>query len=365
MGTNLLTSGTDSLNPTAIENLATGVARLREAGVEVALVTSGAVAAGRQVLSGSGRSLPKREAASRQVLASIGQTPLMQLYAEHFHRYECFVAQALVSRTDLESDYGYLNARNTLLGLLQLGAIPIVNENDVVAVEELEVDTWGDNDRLSARVADVVDADALIILSDVEGLYDRDPHRHKSAKRIPVVKEITVDIKSAAGAAQIRGRGGMVTKLEAAETATAIGTAVVIASGTEPDVLHRLWQGEDLGTLFVPSTTRLETWKRRILAALNSEIGAVIVNEGAATALVKDGRSLLPIGITSVQGVFDRGEYIAVHSPEGQVIAAGRTNYSAMDVDRMKGLRSTVARRRVGSDLGDEVIHRNNMVIVD
>lgn len=365
IGTNLLTAGTDHLSRPAIERLTRQIALLHRREIEVVLVTSGAVAAGREALHGLAPESTKNAAASRQVLAALGQTPLMQHYLDYFKREGLLAAQALMSRGDLENDYGYLNARNTLLGLIHAGAVPIVNENDVVAVEELDVEAFGDNDRLSARVADVVDADALVILSDVAGLYDKDPHRHKTARRIPEVAAITDEIRAMAGAAGERGRGGMATKIEAAEMATALGTAVVIASGEIPDVLKRIFDGEDLGTLFVPATTKLESRKRRILAALNSQSGHVMVNAGAAQALEREGASLLPPGIMQVYGVFDRGDCIAVRGPDGKVIAAGRTNYSAREVERIKGLRSYEARELVPGDLDDEVIHRDNMVIMD
>lgn len=366
VGTNLLTSSTESLDSNSIRRLVGQIVALRETGVEVVLVTSGAVTAGRQVLGGQGRQLPRRGVATRQVLASLGQTPLMSEYVKHFAATGVVAGQALVSRGDLESDHGYLNARNTLLGLLQAGAVPVVNENDVVAVEELEGEVFGDNDRLSARVADVVDADALIILSDVDGLYDRDPHQFKDAVRLAMVTEITQEIRSAAGAARDgRGRGGMATKLDAAEMATSIGTAVVIASGDAPDVLVRLREGEDLGTWFQARTTKLESRKRRILASLRDDTGSVTVNAGAARALVHEGGSLLPPGITAVTGHFERGEYIAVRSSSGAAIAAGRSNYSSDDVSQIKGLRSGQARDLLETDYGDEVIHRNHMVIIE
>ena len=365
VGTNLLTSGSGRLSPEAIEAIAHQIADLRRSGIEVVLVTSGAVAAGQAMLNGRGGSLPRHGIANRQVLASLGQSSLMAEYARCFEREGFLAAQALVSRTDLESDHGYLNTRNALLGLIQAGAIPIVNENDVVAIEELEGDVFGDNDRLSARVADVVDADMLVILSDVDGLYDRDPHLGDGAVRIPEVRHIGPEIRAAAGQTGTeRGRGGMATKIDAAEIATRIGTSVIIASGTAPEVLVRLSNGEDLGTRFPARSGRLESSKRRILAALREDSGRVVVNAGATSALLQRGSSLLPPGILSVSGQFERGTNIAVCDERGAVIAAGRTNYSSADVERIKGLRSGEARAIVDNDYGDEVIHRNHLVLV-
>ncbi len=366
VGTNLLTAGSDRLSPEAIETIAHQIADLRRSGIEVVLVTSGAVAAGQALLNGRGGSLPRHGVANRQVLAALGQSSLMAEYSKCFEREGFLAAQALVSRTDLESDHGYLNTRNALLGLIQAGAIPVVNENDVVAIEELEGDVFGDNDRLSARVADVVDADTLVILSDVDGLYDRDPHLGDGAVRIPEVRHISPEIRAAAGLAGTeRRRGGMATKVDAAEIATRIGTSVIIASGTEPDVLMRLSNGEDLGTRFPAGASRLESRKRRILATLRADSGRVVVNAGAASALLQRGSSLLPPGILSVSGQFERGTNIAVCDEGGTVIAAGRSNYSSADVEKIKGLRSGEARGIVDNDYGDEVIHRNNLVLVD
>ena len=366
VGTNLLTAGSDRLSPAAIATITHQIADLRRSGIEVVLVTSGAVAAGQAMLNGHGGSLPRHGIANRQVLASLGQSSLMAEYSKCFEREGFLAAQALVSRTDLESDHGYLNTRNALLGVIQVGAIPVVNENDVVAIEELEGEVFGDNDRLSARVADVVDADTLVILSDVDGLYDRDPHLDEDAVRIPEVRHIGPEIRAAAGLTGTkRGRGGMATKLDAAEIATRIGTSVIIASGTEPDVLMRLSNGEDLGTRFLARSSRLESSKRRILATLRADSGRVVVNSGAVSALLQRGSSLLPPGVLSVSGQFERGTNIAVCDEGGTVIAAGRANYSSADVERIKGLQSGEARAIVDNDYGDEVIHRNNMVLVD
>ena len=366
VGTNLLTDASDNLSSEAVESIAHQIADLRRSGVEVVLVTSGAVAAGQALLNGHGGSLPRHGVANRQVLASLGQSSLMAEYSSCFEREGFLAAQALVSRTDLESDHGYLNIRNALLGLIHAGAIPVVNENDVVAIEELEGDVFGDNDRLSARVADVVDADTLVILSDVDGLYDHDPHAGPVAARISVVTHISAEIKAAAGLARTeRARGGMATKIEAAEIATGIGTSVVIASGTEPDVLMRLSMGEDIGTRFPARSNRLESSKRRILATLRDDSGRIGVNAGAVSALRERGSSLLPPGVLSVSGQFERGTNVAICDEAGTVVAAGRSSYSSADIAKIKGLQSSEARSIVDNDYGDEVIHRNNLVLVD
>ena len=365
VGTNLLTDGTEHLSTRFISEIVRQVAELRQRGVEVVITTSGAVAAGRELLNGQGTTLPKRGVANRQVLAALGQASLMNHYANSFSEAGILAGQALVSRVDLESSHGYLNARNALLGLINSNAVPIVNENDVVAVEELEGEVFGDNDRLSARIADVVDADTLIILSDVAGLFEQDPRSNPGAKLVTEVDGITDEIKAMSGVAiAARSRGGMATKIEAADIANNIGIGVIIASGNESDVLLRLQSGESIGTYFKPQSTHIEGRKRRMLAAIGGSGDQLLVNDGATTALVDKGSSLLPPGIVDVHGTFERGAFVAIADGEGEVIAAGRSNYSSDDIRLIKGLRSTEAHEKLDNDYGDEVVHRNNLVLV-
>lgn len=365
VGTNLLTGGTEHLSTRFIDEIVRQVAVLRKRGVEVVIATSGAVAAGRELLNGQGATLPRRGVANRQVLAALGQASLMNHYASSLNNAGILAGQALVSRVDLESGHGYLNARNALLGLIKSGAVPIVNENDVVAVEELEGEVFGDNDRLSARIADVVDADVLIILSDVTGLFDQDPRSNRDAKLVVEVDGITDEIRAMSGVEVAeRSRGGMATKVEAADMATKIGIGVVIASGNDEDILLRLHAGESIGTYFKPQSTHIEGRKRRMLAAIARTGDQIIVNAGAATALVEKGSSLLPPGIVDVHGSFERGEFVAIADSEGDVIAAGRTSYGSVDIRSIKGLRSAEAHEKLDNDYGDEIVHRNNLVLV-
>jgi glutamate 5-kinase len=365
VGTNLLTDGTEHLSTRFIDEIVRQVAELRKRGVEVVIATSGAVAAGRELLNRQGTTLPKRGVANRQVLAALGQASLMNHYASSLSNAGILAGQALVSRIDLESGHGYLNARNALLGLLNTNAVPIVNENDVVAVEELEGEVFGDNDRLSARIADVVDADALIILSDVEGLFDQDPRSNADAKLVTEVDGITDEIRAMSGVkVAAQSRGGMATKVEAADNATRIGIGVIIASGNDEDVLLRLHAGESIGTYFKPQSTHIEGRKRRMLAAIGQTGDQIVVNPGATTALVKKGSSLLPPGIVDVHGTFERGAFVAIADNEGDVIAAGRSNYGSDDIRSIMGLRSAEAHEKLDNDYGDEVVHRNNLVLV-
>ncbi len=363
IGTSVLTAGTDHLNRPFMVDLARQVAHLRERGTQVLLVSSGAVAAGWERLGFPSREQHKRDAAVsfKQVLAAVGQSRLMHLYQQLFDIYGLTVAQALLTRGDLHDRRRYLNARNTLLHCLEQGIIPIINENDAVATSEMRV---GDNDRLSAYVANLVDASLLLILTDIPGLYSSDPRTDPNATLIEHVAEIDDYIWSIAGASgTTRGTGGMQTKIQAADLATRSGTRVVITSGTLTDVVLRVSEGEPLGTRFDSSATRLEARKRWLLAetVLHSR---VTVDAGAARALLRQGRSLLPAGITHVAGSFDRGQTIRIYDPEGHEIARGVTQYRAADLELIQGQQSATIAHILGYAYGPEVVHRDDMVVL-
>ena len=358
-GTNLLTAGTDRLDLDVMANIVGQVARLQQQGKEVILVSSGAVAAGRQQL---GLARDRKDIPCRQVMAAVGQNTLVHSYGQLFGWHGITVAQALLSRTDLADRLGYLNARNTLLALLELRVVPIVNENDVVAVEELAGASFGDNDNLSGMVANLVDADLLAILGDVAGLYTADPAKDSKARLIPVVEHIDKDIQRLAGGTRGRGSGGMATKIEAARLATACGAAVVIADGREKDVLLRLVDGEAIGTLFPPTASRMESKKRWMLSGLATR-GAIVVDRGAATALQKQNKSLLPAGVKGVEGRFRRGDAVNIVDEDGERVACGITNYSSREVKVIKGARSDRIEGLLGYGYGDEVVHRSNLVV--
>jgi glutamate 5-kinase len=360
-GSNVLTGGTDRLNNDVMAALTAQVAALHEAGAQVIVVTSGAIAEGRFRLGGRKE---RKDMPFRQVLAAVGQIDLMKAYQELFGRHRITVGQTLLTRGDLADRQGYLNARNTLLAMLELRVVPIVNENDVVAVDEIEGAKIGDNDNLSALVANLVDADLLVLLTDTGGLYTADPRRDSAAELIPRVERIDARIEALAGGAfEGPGVGGMATKLQAARLATSGGTDMVIAAGKEPEVLVRLASGEAIGTLFPAGVSRMESRKRWMLAGLSVK-GSIVVDSGAAKVLREDRRSLLPAGIRDVQGSFARGEAVAVVDDGGLRIACGIANYASGEIMRIKGLRSDRIEETLGHHYGSEVVHRDNLVLL-
>lgn len=364
-GTALLTAGTDRLSRRVMSSLVRQVANLRRQGVEVIIVSSGAIAAGRDRLDlKEATARRRRDIPFRQVLASVGQSHLMHTYDQLFRRRGLVVAQTLLTRRDLVDRVGYLNTRNTLMGLLDLGAVPIVNENDVVAVEEIEDISIGDNDNLSALAANLLDADLLALLTDTGGLYTADPRRDRNARLIPRVERVTPEIELLAKDTTTRhGVGGMVTKLQAVRLATAGGADVVIADGRERAVLERLVMGEPLGTFFPSTTDRLESRKRWMVAGLATR-GEIVVDEGAAKALLSGGKSLLPAGVVEVAAPFNRGDTVPIYDEEGRRVAVGITNYGYEDAVAIRGLRSSQIAKTLGHEYGAELVHRNNLVVL-
>jgi len=360
-GTNVLTGASDSLNLEVMAALIGQVAALHARGAEVIVVTSGAIAAGRYRLGGRRE---RKDMPFRQVLAAVGQSDLMQAYQELFGRHGITVAQTLLTRRDLADRQGYLNARNTLLAMLELRVVPVVNENDVVAVDEIEGAKIGDNDNLSALVANLVDADLLVLLTDTGGLYSADPRLDPNAELIARVERIDRRIEALAGdSLEGPGVGGMTTKLQAARLAMGGGADMVIAAGNEPDVLVRLAAGEAIGTLFPAAVSRMESRKRWMLAGLSVK-GSIVVDSGAAKVLREDRRSLLPAGVQDVQGAFLRGEAVAVIDGEGRRIACGIANYGSDEILRIKGLRSDRIEETLGHHYGGEVVHRDNLALL-
>lgn len=360
-GTGLLTGGGDRLNERAVSVLAAQLAQLHTQGMEMVIVSSGAIASGRQRL---GLTEGARDVPFKQVLASIGQHRLVSLYERLFDHYDITVAQALLARADLLDRAGYLNARNTLLALLELKVVPVVNENDVVAVDELHDMIFGDNDNLSAMVANLIDADLLMILTDTAGLYTADPRLHPDAQLIPQVEKVDLKVERLAAATTSRlGTGGMITKVAAAKLATSFGVTVVIADGREPDVILRLARGEAVGTRFLPTSSRRESRKRWMLSGLSTK-GKLVVDAGAARALKKQNRSLLAAGIKDLEGQFQRGAIVNIYDTEGSRLGCGISNYSSADLKTIKGAHSGKIVTLLGYDYGSEVIHRNNLVVL-
>ena len=337
------------------------VAGERRAGREMVVVSSGAVGLGAQRLGLAGR--PKT-LALKQACAAIGQGRLMSVWSEAFEKLGVTAAQVLLTEDDFSSRARYLALRATLEELLSLGVVPVLNENDTVGTAELEAGAghvFGDNDKLSALVASKVGADLLVILSDVDGLHTANPARNRGARRIPVVPEVTAEVRALAEGAGARGRGGMATKLEAAAVATASGALAVVASGRRPGVLEEVLAGSDVGTLFLPK--RSLTGKRRWIAWAALPAGAIHVNEGARAALVSGKASLLPDGVTRLEGEFAKGDVVRILGSDGAEFARGQVNYGRADAELLVGRRSGEAR---GAPRGyDALVTRNNVVLED
>jgi len=360
-GTSLLTGGSDRLNQDIMSSLVDQVAQLHQQGVELIVVSSGAIASGRHKL---GLTRKVKGIPLKQVFASVGQSRLMYVWEQLFGRHDITVAQALLTKADLSDRAGYLNTRNTLLGLLELRVLCIANENDVVAVDEIQEAKFGDNDNLSAMIANLVDADLLLILGDIAGLYTADPHCEPGARLLSQVERIDSEIERlAASTTSGPGVGGMITKIEAARLATASGVTVVIADGREADVILRLTAGEAIGTRFLPTASKLESRQRWMLSGLSTR-GGLVVDDGAALALRKQNRSLLAAGIRQVKGEFQRGDIVNIYDPQGSRLGCGITNYSSADIEAIKGAHSERIATLLGYDYGSEVVHRNNLVVL-
>jgi glutamate 5-kinase len=363
VGTSTLTGGgTAAPDRVYINALAAQIAEQRAAGIQIILVTSGAIRAGMDAL---GLKVRPRTIPEKQAAASVGQGALMHLYADVFSNYGVLVGQVLLTRDDLRQRSRYVNARNTFEALLAAGALPVVNENDTVATEEIRV---GDNDTLAALVCSLIDADALLLLSDVNGLYDRNPTQHPDARLIPRVERIDADVRAMAGGVGTpSGTGGMRTKLIAAEIATGSGAALWIANGRRPRVLADCLAGvESVGTYFAPSPTRPSARKRWLAWASGEPRGMVTVNACARRAVEEEGRSLLPVGIVGARGAFAPGDLVAVEDEGGVVFARGITQYGGDDVRRVAGLPSTALAAALNNENEprDEVIHRDSLVLL-
>lgn len=357
LGTSVLTAGTDKLHRPRMVDLLRQVAALQAAGHQVVLVTSGAVLAGWEALGFGPRT---RTLAEKQRLAAVGQSALMHQYALIAELYGLKVGQILLTADDFRARSRYLNARTTLEGCLQAGILPIINENDAVAVDQIRV---GDNDTLSAFVANLVEADLLVILTDAPGLYTADPRTHPDAVLIPVVERIDAGIwEKAGGAGSHRGTGGMYTKIQAAEIATRAGTPVVIAPGDAPDAFMQAVAGEAIGTRFAAHGSRLEARKRWILAEIAA--GKLLLDDGAARAVRQSGSSLLAVGLRGIEGDFERGQTVRLMAPDGAELARGLTRYGAGDLRQVAGHKSSAIEGILGHDYGPEVVHRDDMVLL-
>lgn len=359
LGTSTLTGGGKKLSHSRMVDIARQVAATRETGNDVILVSSGAIAAGREVLGYP--DLPKF-IPKKQMLSAVGQPRLMALYEQFFAIYGQRVSQVLLTREDLTDRRRYLNARNTLDALLMQKVIPIINENDTVATDEIR---FGDNDSLSAQVSSLIESDLLILLTDQDGLFTGDPRQDPDARLIGEVppQEIPEALWAAAGGSRSGlGTGGMSTKLYAADIARHSGTTVFIARGDLENVLSRIISGEKIGTCFPPLANKLEGRKRYLLANDRAE-GMLKVDAGAAKALAHGG-SLLPVGVSAVQGEFERGDTVRVINMNEKMIGLGLSNYSSRDLVAVFGKQSQEIEIILGFTFGDEIIHRNNMILL-
>ena len=359
VGSSTITYPNGKVNYEKIEKLARIMADLQNSGHEMILVSSGAgaVGVGRLKFEGKPKDMP-----GKQACAAVGQGILMHIYERLFAEYGQTVAQVLLTRADTLDRHHYANSRNTFQKLLEWGVIPVVNENDVVAIDEFKI---GDNDNLSALVAGIVDADVDILLSDVDGLYTANPQSHPDARLISGVPEITPELEAMAGGAGSKnGTGGMITKIQAAKVANSSGIALVIASGEDPEVLRQILRGDAVGTLFVPHISHLQARKQWLAFGAKVE-GALIVDAGLEKALKQKGScSILPVGIKAVRGDFESGVTVSVADEKGHELARGLVNYDAKEIRKILGKKTGDVESVLGYIHTDEVIHRDNLVIM-
>ena len=356
IGSNILTAQ-DSLNLPVIKSISRQISTLINSNREIILVSSGAMASGTQKIGLSERpvELPKRQA-----IAAIGQPGLMLEYEKAFERFDQKVAQVLLTSDDLADRKRHLNARNTLNTLLDWNILPIINENDTVAVEEIE---FGDNDNLAAMIALLMDAELLINLTDIDGLYDKDPRTHSDARLMDIVTRIDRETEQCASDIPgALGTGGMISKIKAARKLNSAGIPMVIAKGDVPDILMQLTAGEPLGTYFVPREEKLKRRKCWIAFSVKPE-GRLELDTGAARAVLKNGKSLLSSGIMGVEGDFRAGAAVEFGTIKEEVIGIGLVNYSADQIQKIRGLRSSQIESVLGQKTYDEVIHRDNLAI--
>lgn len=356
IGSNVLTEN-NGLNLTAIRSITRQICRLIDAGLEVILVSSGAMASGVKKVG-----LTKRpdELPQRQAVAAVGQAGLIMEYEKAFSRYHKKAAQILLTSEDLSNRKRYLNARNTLYTLLSWQVVPIINENDTVSVEEIEL---GDNDNLAAMITLLMDADILINLTDIEGLYNKDPRTYHDAELIPIVAAITKSTeKYATEIPGALGTGGMISKIRAARKVNSAGVPMVIARGDKPNILLKLFSGKAHGTFFVPKKEKLASRKCWIAFSLKPH-GALKIDDGAVNAILKNGKSLLPSGIVAVEKDFSIGAPVAFKNQKNEILGIGLANYSAADIRKIMGLKSKQIKAVLGHKVYDEVIHRDNLAI--
>lgn len=358
IGTSTLGSQDKGIDTDIVEKLSNVIAKLRNSSYSIVLVTSGAVALGAKKLN----STKPKTILGKQVFASVGQAILMQTYEKYFSKHNIPIAQILLTREGFTQREIYINARETILELLEMNVLPIINENDAVASEEIR---FGDNDMLSAMVGDLISADRLIILTDEEGLYDSNPKTNNDAKLIPIVEKITPEIeKMASGTESEFGLGGMSSKVQAAKLATSLGIKTHIIYGKDPEKIFSLLDDKNIGTTFLPASNKTEKRKNWIAHTLITQ-GKIFVDLGAQNAILTNGKSLLPAGIKKISGDFERGSAIEIFPPDSnKPFAKGITNYSKVELEKITGLKSSEIEKTLGYTYGETVIHRDDLVIL-
>ena len=358
LGSNVITAKS-SLNLAVIESISKQICTLMDKGIEVILVSSGAMAAG---LRKMGMDCRPDEIPKRQAISAIGQSGVMNAYEKSFGECDKKVAQILLTAEDLNNRKRYLNARNTLRTLIDWKVIPIINENDTIMVEEIKL---GDNDKLAAMITLLMDADFLFILTDIDGLYDKDPRTFHDANLIfrgtSVKKEIEDFASHIPGTL---GTGGMLSKIQAARKVTSAGIPMIVARGDFPHILLNLFKGKNQGTYFVPKDEKMASRKSWIAHTLHPK-GSIVIDDGAAHAIKKKGKSLLPIGVVTVKGKFEEGSAVSFITTTDKIIGTGLVNYNSSDINLIKGLRTSQIEACLGSKHYDEIIHRNNLVLTD
>ena len=358
VGSAVLTSSQGGLDEQRIQEMCEGLSRALGKGYELVLVSSGAIAAGtRKIgLRRKPKSIPEKQAA-----AAVGQARLMWMYERCFGRTGRKVAQILLTREDLADRRRFLNARNTLFTLIRWGILPIINENDTVVTEEIQ---FGDNDCLSALVTNLVQAELLVILTDTDGLFDKDPKAHPDARRVEIIQDVDERIFSMVELTTSEvGTGGMISKLQASRTAAVYGVPTVITTGRHHRALERVLEGEELGTLVLPRENRINSWKHWI-AYSRTVCGSLVVDQGARKAVVERGKSLLPSGIRQVCGHFGTGDSVSCVGEDGVEFARGLVNYSSDELRRIQGCRTSEIESILGYRYFDEVIHRDDLVVI-
>lgn len=358
LGSNVITAR-NGLNLDVIEAISNQISTLMDKGIEVILVSSGAMAAGMRKM---GMDRRPDEIPKRQAISAIGQSGVMHAYEKSFAVHDKKIAQILLTGDDLNNRKRYLNARNTLHTLMEWKIVPIINENDTIMVEEIKL---GDNDNLAAMITLLMDADFLFILTDIDGLYDKDPRQFSDACLVPKVGKIKKEIEeSASNMPGSLGTGGMFSKILAAQKVTSAGIPMIVARGNTDNVLLRLFAGEELGTYFVPKEGKMASRKCWIAHTLAPK-GSIIIDEGAVRAVQQNGKSLLPIGIVAVEGNFKEGAAVDFKTADDTVIGVGLVNYSSTDINLIKGLKTSQIKACLGGKHYDEIIHRNNLVLKD